>query len=91
MPRPKKNRKIKCNPNCYYFKPRGIPLFQLHEVVLELDEIEAIKLADLNEMFQEEAAIKMKISRATFGRIILKAHNKIADAILNGKAIKINQ
>lgn len=91
MPRPKKIRKIKCNPACYYFKPRGIPLYLLREIELEPDELEAIKLADLNEMFQEDAAKKMNISRATFGRIIMKAHLKIADAIVNGKAIKISQ
>lgn len=89
MPRPKINRKVRCNPSCYYFKPRGIPMYSLDEVELELDELEAIKLADFDEMFQEEAAKKMNISRATFGRIILKAHHKIADAIINGKAIKI--
>lgn len=64
-------------------------MYSLDEVELELDELEAIKLADFDEMFQEEAAKKMNISRATFGRIILKAHHKIADAIINGKAIKI--
>jgi predicted DNA-binding protein (UPF0251 family) len=90
MARPKKNRKIKCSPAAYYFKPRGIPLTELEEVILEPDELEAIRLADLMDLSQEEAAGKMKISRATFGRIIAKARQKVADSILNGKAIKIS-
>jgi rubrerythrin len=58
-------------------------------VVLTVDEFEAIRLADLEGLYQEEAAKKMKISRQTFGNIISSAHGKIADAIINGKAIKI--
>lgn len=91
MPRPEKKRHIRCNPSCYYFKPKGIQIGELEEVELAADELEAIRLADLNELFQEDAADKMKISRATFGRIIMRAHYKIADAIINGKAIKIAQ
>ena len=52
---------------------------------------EAIRLADFNELFQEDAALKMNISRATFGRIVIRARSKIADAIINGKAIKIQE
>ena len=61
----------------------------LEDIELAKDELESIRLADLNGMFQEDAAAKMNISRATFGRIIMRAHQKIADAIINGKAIKI--
>lgn len=74
----------------YYFKPAGIPMGHLEEVTLENDELEAIKLGDLLSLSQEEAAEKMKISRATFGRIVNSAHIKIADSIINGKAIKIS-
>ncbi len=91
MARPEKKRHIRCNPACYYFKPTGIPMYELEEVELAKDEMEAIRLADINELFQEDAALKMNISRATFGRIIAKAHYKIADAIVNGKAIKIQK
>lgn len=91
MPRPEKKRQIRCNPSCYYFKPKSIQISDLEEVELAADELEAIRLADLNELFQEDAAAKMNISRATFGRIIMRAHHKIADAIINGKAIKIEQ
>ena len=89
MARPEKKRHIRCNPSCYYFKPRGVRVGELEEINLAKDELEAIRLADLNGLFQEDAAIKMNISRATFGRIIVRAHQKIADAVINGKAIKI--
>jgi predicted DNA-binding protein (UPF0251 family) len=89
MSRPFKCRHIGCEPGTTYFKPRGIPLSELNEVVLTVDEFEAVRLADLEGLYQEEAAKKMKISRQTFGNIISSAHGKIADAIINGKAIKI--
>ena len=90
MARPKKKRKILCNPSAYYFKPRGIPIIELEEIILENDELEAIRLADFMSFSHEDAAGKMKISRATFGRIVHSARNKIADGILNGKAIRIS-
>ena len=61
----------------------------LEEVNLTLDELEAIRLADLTELYQEDAAKKMNISRQTFGNIINSAHKKIADVLLNAKALKI--
>lgn len=64
-------------------------MFQLDEITINADEVEAIRLADLESFSHEDAASKMKISRATFGRIVHSARNKIANAILNGKAIKI--
>ena len=90
MARPEKKRKINCSPASYYFKPIGIPMNKLEELSLAPDELEAIKLADLDLLFQEEAAEKMNISRATFGRIIIRAHRKLAEAIINGKAIRIS-
>lgn len=89
MPRPCRCRRIRCNPDANYFKPRGIPLHMLEEVNLTLDELEAIRLADLEEMYQEDAAKKMNISRQTFGNIINSAHKKIADVLLNSKALNI--
>ncbi len=90
MARPKKHRRIFCDPNSYYFKPAGVSLKHLEEIILEGDELEAIRLSDLMSLSQEEAALQMNISRATFGRIVNKAHEKIADSIINGKAIKIS-
>ena len=89
MPRPKECRKVGCMPDKNYFKPRGIPASLLDEVVLTLDEFEAIRLADFNGLYQEDGAKKMNISRQTFGRIIESAHRKIADVLINGKALKI--
>ncbi len=64
-------------------------MFQLEEVSLSLDELEAIRLADYEGCYHEEAATRMKVSRATFGRILNKAHSKIAEAIVYGKALRI--
>lgn len=90
MARPKKPRNTRCKPGAYYFKPRGIPMFDLEEISIEMDELEALKLSDFLAHSQEEGAKKMGISRATFGRIIEKARKKIVEAILQGKAIKIS-
>lgn len=89
MPRPHKCRHVGCDPTHTYFKPRGIPLTELETVILQLDELEAIRLADLETLYHEEAAERMKVSRQTFDRILLKAHTTVADAIINGKAIQI--
>jgi predicted DNA-binding protein (UPF0251 family) len=91
MPRPRKHRRVCCNPSVYYFKPRGIPVFELEEIILNHDELEALRLADLLAYSHENAAREMKISRATFGRIVEAARKKVADGILNGKAIRINE
>jgi predicted DNA-binding protein (UPF0251 family) len=76
-------------PGSNYFKPRGIPLSMLEEVVLSVDEFEAIRLADLEGLYQEQAAERMKISRQTFGRIIESAHKKVAEVLVTGKVLKI--
>ena len=89
MPRPRKNRKIRFDPTATYFKPRGIPMTSLEEIILDLDEIEAIHLKDKQGLDQTEAAKKMNISKSTFQRIITLAHKKISEAIIDGKAIKI--
>ena len=91
MPRPIKPRKVVCTPESNYFKPRGIPMRSLEEIVVTMDELEAMRHADLEGSYQEEAAKEMKISRQTFGNIINSAHNKVADALLNGKALRIEQ
>ncbi|MFZ0455646.1 MAG: DUF134 domain-containing protein [Ignavibacteriaceae bacterium] len=90
MPRPRKYRKVCCNPSAYYFKPRGIPMYELEEVIIEYDELESLRLADLLAYSHEESAKEMNISRATFGRILENARKKVADSILNGKSIRIN-
>ncbi|MFH0795583.1 MAG: DUF134 domain-containing protein [Candidatus Omnitrophota bacterium] len=87
--RPKKIRWIKCAPGERCFRPRCKPLKELRGVYLTLDEFEAIRLADLEEIKQEEAAKRMRISRPTFSRIVNSARKKIADGLVNIKAIRI--
>ena len=89
MSRPFKCRRVCGNPSVNYFKPRGIPVSDLKEINLTIDEFEAIRLADLEGLYQEDAADKMKVSRQTFGNIIASAHKKIAEAIVKAKALKI--
>jgi len=89
MPRPRHCRRIGCLPQVNYYKPRGIPLSVLQHVNLTIDELEAIRLADLQGLYQQQAAEKMNISRQTLGRILESAHKKIADALVNGKALSI--
>ena len=89
MARPRNCRRVGSMPQSDYFKPRGIPLPMLEEVVLTVDEFEAIRLADLEGLYQEKAAEKMNVSRQTFGRIIESAHKKVAEALVQGKALKI--
>jgi predicted DNA-binding protein (UPF0251 family) len=89
MPRPRLFRRVGFEPEVTYFKPAGIRMIDLEESILTVDEFEAVRLKDLEGMEQEEAAKKMSISQPTFHRLILSARKKIADAIVNGKAIRI--
>jgi predicted DNA-binding protein (UPF0251 family) len=91
MPRPRIPRYVRFNPNVYYFKPQGIPLRMLEEVVLRADELEALKLYEVDGLEQRKAAEKMKISQPTFARILDSAYKKIAEAIIKGKAIRISK
>jgi predicted DNA-binding protein (UPF0251 family) len=77
------------NPEISYFKPRGIPMFDLEEVRLTVDQREAIRLSDLLGMSHEDAGRRMGVSRATFGRIVQQARKAVADALINGKAINV--
>jgi predicted DNA-binding protein (UPF0251 family) len=90
MPRPHKRRRVQGRPNSSYFKPAGIPKSELKEIVLTSDEFEALRLIDLEKRQQQEACEKMEISQPTLSRILQSARNKIADSIINGKAIKID-
>ncbi|MFO8112591.1 MAG: DUF134 domain-containing protein [Desulfosalsimonadaceae bacterium] len=89
MGRPHKKRFVSHNPGVSYFKPRGIPMVKLSESRLAIDECEALRLADYMGYSHEEAGEEMGVSRATFGRIIEKARKTVADALINGKAIRI--
>ena len=89
MSRPFKCRRIAYMPGVTYFKPAGMPLDALEEVLLSLEETEALRLKELEGLEQEKGAEKMNVSRPTFQRILASARQKVADAILNGKAIRI--
>lgn len=89
MPRPRLCRKIEFNPNITYFKPQGVPMRELEIVELTTEEMEAYRLRYINGMDQQEAAKKMRTSQSTYQRILCSASKKIADGLINGKAIKI--
>ncbi|OGP88449.1 MAG: hypothetical protein A2156_03200 [Deltaproteobacteria bacterium RBG_16_48_10] len=89
MARPFICRRVGSMPESTYFKPRGIPLSALEEIILTVDEFEALRLADLESLYQEKAAERMNVSRQTFGRIIESARKKVAEALVKGKALKI--
>lgn len=89
MARPLKCRRVEYLPGVTYFKPAGIPLRVLEEVQLSVEEAEAIRLKDSEGLDQEAGAERMKISRPTFQRVLASVRQKIADALLNGKAIRI--
>jgi predicted DNA-binding protein (UPF0251 family) len=91
MPRPLQLRQVSEQPKIRGFKPMGIPLPELEVLSLQLDELEAIRLADRQGLYQEEAAALMGVSRVTFGRILQKAHAKLAEALLEGKALLIGE
>lgn len=89
MGRIPKWRCVNSIPKVNYFKPAGIPYRFLEEVRISVEEAEAIRLKDLEGLEQEECAQKMNISRPTFHRVLSAARNKVADSLLNGKAIRI--
>lgn len=91
MPRPKLCRRIQFNPNITYFKPQGVPMRCLEIIELTTEEVEALRLRNIKNLEQEEAAKKMNTSQSTFQRILSSAYKKISEALIDGKAIKIIQ
>ena len=89
MPRPKQCRRVCLSPDCTYFKPVGIPMTSLEEIVLAVDELEAMRLVDVEGLYYEQAAEQMTVSRRTFGRIIDSAHKKVTQALIQGMALRI--
>ncbi len=83
------SRRVDFIPQVTYFKPTGVPVTHLQEVRLTVEEAEAIRLKDLEGLEQEECAQRMNVSRTTFARVLSSARQKMADALLNGKAIRI--
>jgi len=89
MPRPLRLRRVWFAPEITYFKPAGIRLAGLEEVNLTVDELEAIRLKDLEDLDQVKAAKKMGVSQPTFNRILDSARKKVAQALVSGMAIRI--
>jgi len=89
LPRPRKCRLVRDTPRVNYFKPRGVPLYTLAEGRLTVEGYEALRLADVEELPQKEAAARMKVSRHTFGRILAEARHVAAEVILKGWALRI--
>jgi predicted DNA-binding protein (UPF0251 family) len=90
MARPQNTRRIRRGLKERAFKPQGIPMSDLEQVQMTLDGLEALRLADLEGLYQEEAAQRMGVSRATFARVLTAARQTVADALVNGKAVDIN-
>ena len=89
--RPRKLRRVVFMPRADYFKPRGIPLSSLKITTLSPDEVESLRLIDVEGLDQQGAALKMAVSRITVQRVYKSARRKVADAIINAKAIKIEK
>lgn len=89
MPRPKQCRRVCLSPACTYFKPAGVPARTLKEVVIAVDELEAMRWVDVEGLYYEQAAQRMVVSRRTFGRIIDSARRKVAHALIQGMALRI--
>jgi uncharacterized protein len=90
MPRPRMRRRVRFSPKARYFKPQGVSMRDLEVVELSLEEIEAYRLRHLDKLDQKEAALKMKTSISTYQRILYSAYEKIAEALIKAKAIKIS-
>ncbi|HBM45804.1 MAG: hypothetical protein UT05_C0002G0038 [Parcubacteria group bacterium GW2011_GWF2_38_76] len=91
MPRPQRClcQGIKFRPNVVYFKPQGVPIQDLEVVELSMEEIESYRLRHIDDLDQKESAERMHTSQSTYQRILNSAYKKIADFLINGKAIKV--
>ncbi len=89
MPRPRKCRMVSAPPRAAFFKPQGIPLRDLSEVVLPVEGLEALRLSDLENLDQETAAQRMGVSRPTFSRVLAEARGAVSRALVAGAALRI--
>jgi uncharacterized protein len=90
VPRPMKCRQVCCLPGVNYFKPVGIPMKNLEEIRLTVEELEALRLKEIEGLDQQKSAVKMGVSRPTFQRILATARHKTAQALITGKALRID-
>ncbi|MGI6373903.1 MAG: DUF134 domain-containing protein [Patescibacteria group bacterium] len=89
MSRPRLNRRVSFDPQVRCFKPCGVPMTELQMVELSREEVETYRLRYIDNLEQKAAAKQMETSQSTYQRILISAHKKISDALVNGKAIKI--
>ena len=89
MPRPRKHRRLRHVHQTATYKPVGVPLANLDRTILLAEELEALRLADLDQQYQEDAANQMAVSRSTFQRIVTEARRKVALALVKGTALEI--
>lgn len=90
MPRPTKPRWVECHPMVDFFVPRGVPVERLEGTVIPVEALEALRLADAEGFDHETAAALMGVSRPTFSRILTEARTAVAQALVNGWAIRIS-
>ena len=90
MPRPHKPRLVSAMPRYTYFKPTGIPMPLLEEIVVTVDELEALRLKDIEKLEQNDCAASMNVAQSTLQRILVSAHEKVARAIIEGKALRVH-
>lgn len=91
MPRPKRCRSVAFDPAHRFFKPQGVPMSELNCLDIGLDELEALRIADLMGLSQSEGARMMNISQPTFNRILSSARSKVADSLVNAHALRIEE
>ncbi|HPM41335.1 MAG TPA: DUF134 domain-containing protein [bacterium] len=89
MGRPPLNRRVEGEPRVRFFKPQGVPMAELAESILTKDGLEAVRLADVEGLYHDEAARRMGVSRATFGRVLEQARRAVGEAITQGRALRI--
>ncbi len=90
MSRRRACRRVSFNPQIRNFKPQGVPLRNLETITLRAEEVEALRLKNIEGFDQNTCAQKMNTSQSTFQRILASAYQKMSDAIINAKAIKID-
>jgi len=91
MPRPRKRRRLARAPRREIYKPASVPLERLKQVILLPEELEALRLADLDGLSQQEAAAQMGVSRSTFQRILQRARRQVALALVEGQALRLGE
>jgi len=91
MPRPRSRKTISFHPNSTFFKPRGVPMRQLGIIKLTHEEVEALRLKNMKELCQCGCATQMNTSQSTVARLLSSAYKKITQAIVEGKALKVEE